>query len=316
MYFDGVFTDTAILDTIVLTSNTGFDFIMGKYDLSTNHIEWVHQLAGGIENENNVSNMLLTQNSRLLYYCTFRDSLYINNTSFYTQGHTTSILYLALDTTGQIDWFKQCTTQNGSNLLGGNIVELDDSTFYIAGTIKSETSFGADTIFVDQESAYITHIDQAGNFIGTITFGKAQSSTLTLLENGSFAVSGLQKGTTIIGDTTFTNFPGDQVGEDCYIAKFDAITGMQTISKPSDDKLFIYANPTTGLCNINIPTEFEYERNLVLYVYDHQGRLLKQTTIEMSEETIKLNMEALAKGMYTAILSNGKKQFSGKIIFN
>jgi len=91
---------------------------------------------------------------------------------------------------------------------------------------------------------------------------------------------------------------------------------MQTISKPNDDKLFIYANPTTGLCNINIPSAFEHEKNLLLYVYDQQGRLLKQTTIEMSEETIKLNMEALAKGMYTAVLSNGKKQFSGKIIFN
>ncbi len=102
-----------------------------------------------------------------------------------------------------------------------------------------------------------------------------------------------------------------------FITKTDSLGTVKWVSliKNNQGYLTFYANPNTGLCNIKIPTEFEHERSLKLFVYDQQGRLLKEASIEMEAEKIKLNLEALAKGMYTAVISNGKKKYSGKIIF-
>ncbi|OFY33045.1 MAG: hypothetical protein A2X01_08850 [Bacteroidetes bacterium GWF2_35_48] len=84
---------------------------------------------------------------------------------------------------------------------------------------------------------------------------------------------------------------------------------------PMGSLLTIYANPNTGKCDIAIPEEFRNEKNLILKIYDLQGKEIQQAKIEMFENKIKLNIEAEAKGVYNVILTNGKKNYSGKIIF-
>jgi hypothetical protein len=315
LYFKTEYSGTISIDTITLSNNTGFDYIIGKNDLVNENIVWVKELTGA-SSENIISDLLLSDINDIYIYGSFEDSIHIGDTTLSNNNGFADNFILRLDSTGTIKWAYQTHTTDNQYTAPGQLRAGPNNTIYVSGSFRARCIFGNDTLQVTKQSAFITRFDTTGNFFGTISFGEAKNIGLSVLSDGSVVVCGMQLGITEIGDTSFTNFPGELAGYDNYLAKFDAITGMQTISKPNDDKLFIYANPTTGLCNINIPTEFEYEKNLVLYVYDQQGRLLKQTTIEMSEETIKLNMEALAKGMYTAILSNGKKQFSGKIIFN
>ena len=83
----------------------------------------------------------------------------------------------------------------------------------------------------------------------------------------------------------------------------------------TNNQLIIYANPTTGKCNINVPDEFLNEPNLTLSIFDNSGKLIQQQKLEMIENKIKLDLDAEAKGIYTALLSNGKKSYSGKIVF-
>jgi hypothetical protein len=43
--------------------------------------------------------------------------------------------------------------------------------------------------------------------------------------------------------------------------------------------------------------------------------LIQQATVNMNEETIKVDIQQEAKGMYNATLSNGKKLYKGRIVF-
>ncbi|HNP98705.1 MAG TPA: T9SS type A sorting domain-containing protein, partial [Bacteroidia bacterium] len=70
-----------------------------------------------------------------------------------------------------------------------------------------------------------------------------------------------------------------------------------------------------GICNIQVPEEFRGEKSLTLKVYGQNGALLKLISIDPGNSHVDLTIENEAKGIYTAILSNGKKQFTGKIIF-
>ena len=93
------------------------------------------------------------------------------------------------------------------------------------------------------------------------------------------------------------------------------ITRDELKSYNINNELVIYANPNAGKCTITIPDEFKKETKLTLQIFDNTGQLLQQTPVEMMQDKISVNITAEAKGMYTAVLSNGKKSYTGKIIF-
>ena len=102
-------------------------------------------------------------------------------------------------------------------------------------------------------------------------------------------------------------------GQTLYMTNLNWHTGIWEIYIKKE--IEIYPNPTPGQFNINVPDEFLHERNLVLSIYDNTGKLVQQQKMEMSDNKIKLNLEAEAKGIYHAVLSNGDKSYNGKIVF-
>jgi predicted neuraminidase len=64
-----------------------------------------------------------------------------------------------------------------------------------------------------------------------------------------------------------------------------------------------------------VPDDFVNEKNLVLSICDNKGKLIQQKTLQMNEGNIKLNLEQEAKGVYNVVLSNNKKSYNGKIVF-
>jgi len=99
------------------------------------------------------------------------------------------------------------------------------------------------------------------------------------------------------------------------------IVGIEVDIKENDPKsgsgepLVIYPNPTTGTCNIVIPEEFLYESSLTLSVYDASGVLVQQIELHNENEDFSFQLEQKAKGVYVVVLSNGKKNYKGKIVF-
>ena len=64
-----------------------------------------------------------------------------------------------------------------------------------------------------------------------------------------------------------------------------------------------------------VPADFVNEKNLILSICDNKGKLIQQKTLQMNEGNIKLNLEQEAKGVYNVVLSNNKKSYNGKIVF-
>ena len=99
------------------------------------------------------------------------------------------------------------------------------------------------------------------------------------------------------------------------MAKCSPITNGIEATSEKDDKLLIYANPTTGICNIEIPVSFQNEKELTLFVYNATGNLMQKITINIINDKITFDIQAQAKGIYPVILTNGIRSYSGKIIF-
>jgi hypothetical protein len=129
--------------------------------------------------------------------------------------------------------------------------------------------------------------------------------------SGNLLCAGNFYNTITVGPNTFTS----RGENDIFVAKCSPITGIIKPMTANGNRLLIYANPTTGVCNITIPDELKNEKNLTLFVYDQSGRLIQKTSVEMTDGKIRLDIRARAKGTYQAILTNGEKRYSGKIVF-
>jgi hypothetical protein len=96
------------------------------------------------------------------------------------------------------------------------------------------------------------------------------------------------------------------------------INGIEDYEQEMEEgkHLLIYPNPATGTCSIVIPKEFQNESVLTLSVYDVTGVLVQQIELNNETENFSLKIDQKAQGVYVAVLSNGKKEYKGKVVFN
>jgi len=85
----------------------------------------------------------------------------------------------------------------------------------------------------------------------------------------------------------------------------------------NNEKLLVYPNPNNGSCSITIPEEFMNERFLTLSVYDFTGKLIQQMQIDNeNSKKFQLTLDHKIQGEYVIRLGNGKKEYSGMVVFN
>lgn len=234
----------------------------------------------------------------------FENDTLRNNNAFYD-------CFLAKYTNnGSLIWVKQLASTDNS---WGRGLALDDGgNPYLSGDFSGSATFGNTTLVSGSTSDFfVTRFSLDGNCQGVRQYNQGVLPALLLDQAGNLSMAGSFENTLVIGSNTFNS----RGGSDIFIANCSPITGLEEPQKNEQNTLLIYANPNTGKCNITIPDEFKKEKNLRLQIYDNKGRLIQQTAVEIAEDKIKLNIEAQAKGMYTAILSNGTKSYSGKIVF-
>ena len=92
-------------------------------------------------------------------------------------------------------------------------------------------------------------------------------------------------------------------------------TSVWTLFKKEETDMVIYPIPSKGNATIKIPDDLVHEKNLTLSIYDNSGKLIQQKTLEINDGNIKLNLEQEAKGIYNVVLSNKRKSYNGKIVF-
>jgi len=190
-----------------------------------------------------------------------------------------------------------------------------ENNIYFTGTFMGYGHFGPYVLFSDATSMdlmnmFITKYSEEGECIGAKQYTRG-SSIVSIVNDGDILHGGNFLNTLEIGPQPLLS----RGKRDVFIAKCSPITGIIQPKPELSNTLLIYANPNTGQCRVTIPEEFNHEKTLILEIYDQTGRLIQKTSLNITGESIELDIRAQAKGMYNAILGNGKKYYSGKIMF-
>ena len=297
----------ATIDTSTYISNTFPNAFLSRFTSSGNVISSKYFYSNGSTLGGDVScdtsgNIYITGAFHIDANLGF-DTLFNSNSSY-------DLFFIKYNSSGNLIWAKQANATNSVG--GGYLLTSSDGSSYIGGAITGIGTFGSFTISTNGTSdMFVARYNSAGDCLGVEDFDQF-SGYLGADNSGNYFIAGELNHPLIFGGTTLTAISGPDV----FLAKHDVITGTHTESRAANDQLIIYANPTAGKCNITIPDDFLNEKNLTLNIYDNMGRLIQSKTLQMNDGKISLNLEEEAKGIYHISLSNGRKNYQGKIIFN
>ena len=213
------------------------------------------------------------------------------------------------DKDGELQWARQAE----ADMAEGSRVFSDHQGYtYVAGIFSGNASFGGQNVTsFTSKDAFIARYDPSGQCLGVQHWGNSSASGITEDPEKNPVVVLSFTGSCTVGDSTFVSY-----GEsDILVFNTTAISGTNEITAEPLATLRIYANPTTGKCTITIPEEFRHEEELTLFVYDSRGRLIQQAAIQRTSETYRLDIQAQASGVYQAVLTDGRRSVSGRIVF-
>ncbi len=298
---------TIFIDTIKIDHNGYGSSMIMCFD-SEGNVQWVTE--GVSKMTYSYSDLEMDNSEGGIYYTgCFKDSISFAGNVLRTLKGNIDMFLVKLDRFGKVQWLKQT---NATSAEGIDLISDDIGNTYITGYFEGKATFGDYQITsLSSNDFFLTRYNANGECKGVINFANGNGNGLSQDADGNPAFIFIFEGTTTVGRNTYESYGAT----DFIFAKCSAITGLEEPQKNDQNQLLIYANPNTGKCNITIPDEFKNESDLTLQVYDLKGKLVQQSKVELSEGNIRLNIEARAKGMYTAILSNGKKSYSGKIVF-
>ncbi len=300
----GVFIDTAYIDTIPVISKGSHDIFVASFD-SLGSVQWVKTFGGNSSDYG--SKLSLDANNNIYISASFVDTLYLDSVLFTNSNR--DLVLIKLDPVGNLIWARQLIATGDAQI---NDIDADqDGNVYITGRFSQSITFGSNTLStMNNLDMFLARYNSSGNCLGVRQLANVEGTNV-VSDQGGVIVSGLFSGSMTLGSTTLTS----NGITDMFIARHDAFTGVGEIGLERNSGLFIYANPTTGKCTINIPDEFINDLNLTLRVYNSLGKLIKEYPISQNEGKIFLNLDSEAKGTYIAKIDNGTKQYTGRIVF-
>ncbi|MBH49834.1 MAG: hypothetical protein CMG69_03675, partial [Candidatus Marinimicrobia bacterium] len=120
-------------------------------------------------------------------------------------------------------------------------------------------------------------------------------------------------------DFTYTFLPNDIVGgadEPLEWVFNDTNLGIDTELLPNDISLYpIYPNPFNAIASVRFTVEVD--RNLVLKVYDVEGRLVKillNEHLKKGNHSVQWNADGFSSGVYFVLLEGGRQRIVQKMM--
>jgi len=299
------------LDSVYIQATSGTRYILSYFN-EDGKLQWFKQFA---QPGFNCASQTITFDSS--------DNLYVSGSftgpyavfesgTIHSSASEEMFLYKC-DPMGNRIWVKQ---SNATNKVWGQYVYCDQTdNIYVTGEFTGSANFGENTVTsITNRDLFLAKYSTNGLCSGAISTYEASGIGITSDNAGMVYVCGPYWNNAIFGNTVLTTTSTNE--SNSFIAKHDGvITGVGKLNYFRNSELFIYANPSTGICNISIPEELQHEENLTLLVYDNAGKLIMQQAISLQEEKISFNLQAEAKGVYNAILTNGKQKFQGRVVF-
>lgn len=301
-------TDTLTIDTVTVYPYNYYQSILASFDTTGNAL-WIKPFAGTPEFpafdfiQDKLGNNYITS--------TFRNFTVFGNDTIYSINSSAFDAFLCkFDSAGRFIWVQQLFCDSSISPMD---LELDEKegvilTGYFKGKIViNSDSLNATSIvtyyFINYDSSGAVTFYHVNDEIGIYDCEVDSSGYLTAC--GTFVYTADFNGTSILSRGM----------SDAFIARSSPLTAIEENTRHQNNQLVIYANPNQGRCKLEIPDEFVHERSLLLQIFDNTGRMIQQTQVILNEDKVRVNLEAEAKGIYNVILSNMKKSYQGKIVF-
>lgn len=310
-------SDTIQTDTIALTNLKGTGFGLVCIDASTGTSKWM-KFEGHPHTLTRYPMMDIDAIGNIYCTGTFYDTCIFSGDTLMTLLPTYSVngFLTKYDISGNMLWIKQL---NSTIRIGcSGICVQPDQSILTVGTFAGQATFDITNINASAScDMFISHHDNnTGNCIGVDHAGKGEGRSVvsdgtSIYVTGIFPASGVSAGNIILGSNTFIT----NGWEDIFIAKHEMLTAVDHIERSSDNNLLvIYANPNKGSFRLKIPEDFANERELMLRIFDVNGKLIRQLQMKLNEEHPKLDIFGEPAGTYSVTLSNNKKVYRGKMI--
>ncbi len=310
IYMCGNTINTTTPDTLHLDTAVAYcykvDVFLSKWDTAGN-VLWVKTMGG--PNNDWAGYMSMDGSDNIYLNGEFQDTAYFGATTL-SNGTNKDWFLAKFNSQGNLKWIRQGHAT--STTYAGAVSSDNDGNTYFSGIFSDTLHFGAYTmVAATAQDMFVARYDSSGVCLGVKTVGNASPASIITNSTGGFYVSGSFNPTANFEGNNLTSYGN----ADAFVAKCDAITGVNSKIFNKNNTLNIYANPNKGTCNITVPDDLLHEDNLVLNIYDTNGKLIQQLPVTINEEKIKINLQEEATGVYNVTLGNSKKMYSGKIVF-
>jgi hypothetical protein len=248
----------------------------------------------------------------------FTDSLFLANDTLLGPPGVESFFVASLSlTTGEVEWAVPISSP--SQVYVYDLKIGPDHDIYAFGRFEGPLTLGTQVVHPSNtKNGFVARFSPAGVCLGAWTFGRIQGGVYgsVLPTDDGLLVSCDYDSAMVVGTevipVTQTDF------SDLFIAKFDSLsgfTGVQSLALEGNSTLHIYANPNNGLCTVELPDAITPGSDLVLSIYDVQGRMVQQAPLLIQQGTVQLDIQAQARGTYLVELHDGTKRYTGTIVF-
>ncbi|MFZ1687188.1 MAG: T9SS type A sorting domain-containing protein [Flavobacteriales bacterium] len=296
----------------VAVQSPGGDGFVARID-TTGAIIWYTSLRS--DSAVTIYHCAATSDGKVMVAGVFNENLYVNGDTIEGDPLVLNHFIAFLDEEGSVLWAKVLMVSDLSITRDLEVSANDE--FYIMGRLEDQLNLG-NTVLTASTSrdGYLARFDTVGNCLAASHFGRVRYAVGSVL----CAEEGLYLSCDYDSTMNFSTYtvPVSLLGfTDMFLARLDSLsgfTGIQRITE-NNEELHIYANPNNGLCIIDLPQSLQASDGLVLSVYDNTGQLVQRAPLEFTEQGLKLDVRAQAKGVYHVELSDGAQRYSGSIVF-
>ena len=164
-------------------------------------------------------------------------------------------------------------------------------------TVTSDTTFMA--IFTEAVSTPTITLPVNDETMGSATYTlDGNTAVLTATANEGYEFTGWNDGNTENPRTVTVT------SDTAFVAIFTA-SGSSSLQEVNARKFAIYPNPAKGFVTLEFET---LQENTLLKILDINGRRVRTVDLKAGQETLRIDVSDLPKGIYTITIGNATKK--------
>lgn len=248
----------------------------------------------------------------------FKNDLFLPGDTLHGEPGESSWFVAMIDAAGDIEWGIPVQSEGTQWITDAKRDANGD--IYIYGSYSGDITIGT-SVFEDASmpTGFCARISPAGACEAFWRFAPVQIGYGSVLPtNHGFYLSTEYDSTMVLGTTTVPHTTDVFGYANMLVARFDSLSGFSNVPSAMvlDGELLIYANPNNGLCTIDLPDAIVPGSAIYLRIYGNTGQLVQEVPVQLTAQgTVRLDIQAQAKGIYLVELVQGRQRYSGRIVF-